>query len=517
MSKEFALPSLSAIEREGRPHLARPLGETKPELLMVNVPCGWPPESPAEKDEFYLHRSWEEPPHGLYRVGVTAREKYGHPVMFFDAHKLGLSLTEIDQNLRAIQPKSVGLSFTSVNAPEAQAIAQLANGLGIPVILGGVDPTLNPYRALQTIEGAWAAVRGHGEVVIHPLLESLKAESPLELPGVYYPHRLSGNGFSRTDYAPQLRPDEIPLVNQTIYAEKPLSRFRTLVFGESREITQWDTYLSSGCAFECSFCASSALNGRVPKFMVPSNERIISEIQLARQCGADAFHFSDDNILVNRHQLVSLHKALGEADLLGKFVWKGLVRISTLEDLVYGKSGAETEEFLERLVETGCYSLAVGFESANKEILTRVHKDYDLARAEGLVRLLNKHKIHVKGFFIFGFPGETWEQMQETRAFVFRLQAAGMNKASFFQFKPYDGTRETNLLSQQQPQLARLLADQRFITLDGAASLSGLAQYKAVFHDRFLPDDWPSVAQVPNADVRNLILQLYREFDESEI
>jgi radical SAM superfamily enzyme YgiQ (UPF0313 family) len=83
-----------------------------------------------------------------------------------------------------------------------------------------------------------------------------------------------------------------------------------------------------------------------------------------------------------------------------------------------------------------------GFESGNEEMLKYLKgEEVSLDMAEGAVRTCKKYGLTVQGSVILGNPGETWEQMQDTRRFLDRLYGAGIDDLWPFIGTPLPGTR----------------------------------------------------------------------------
>ena len=71
------------------------------------------------------------------------------------------------------------------------------------------------------------------------------------------------------------------------------------------------------------------------------------------------------------------------------------------------------------------------------------------------VQRLTSRGIHVKGYFILGFPTERQEDVDATERLVHDLweiadQQPGSFRCSVFEFRPYPGTPEWNRLMQHR-------------------------------------------------------------------
>jgi len=69
--------------------------------------------------------------------------------------------------------------------------------------------------------------------------------------------------------------------------------------------------------------------------------------------------------------------------------------------------------------ESGCFGVKIGFESGNQEVVDKiVNKHLDLSYAREVVLELKRIGITVHGTFTYGLPGETRQQMLDTRNFI---------------------------------------------------------------------------------------------------
>jgi radical SAM superfamily enzyme YgiQ (UPF0313 family) len=69
--------------------------------------------------------------------------------------------------------------------------------------------------------------------------------------------------------------------------------------------------------------------------------------------------------------------------------------------------------------ESGCYGVKLGFESGNQHVVDHiVNKGLDLAAARETTIYLRSLGMSVHGTFTYGLPGETKEQMAETKAYI---------------------------------------------------------------------------------------------------
>jgi radical SAM superfamily enzyme YgiQ (UPF0313 family) len=101
---------------------------------------------------------------------------------------------------------------------------------------------------------------------------------------------------------------------------------------------------------------------------------------------------------------------------------------------------------MNELKASGCYELFIGIESGSPKILGEINKTKNI---DTIIRNLSKvfkAGINMKGYFIYGFPGETAEDMEMTFQLAVTLKeisiSCGVNfRTSVFQYRPYHGTQ----------------------------------------------------------------------------
>ncbi len=460
------------------------------DFLAINVPSTY---------QQGLIPDGEEPPWGLLRVVASARETHGYGAGILDAHRLKLSLKDIAAQIERSSPRIVGLNPTSVNVPEAIAIARICDERNIRYILGGIHATLDPIGARRDFPSVAAIVRGNGEIAVGEVLSVLLRDAQPTLPGVWYRGQLP----LVDTYAPKLNPGEIPMVRQNVYVEQPVYTHTVFDGARYRKIREATLFVTYGCPFDCTFCSSPIMvdRGNSVPYMRPGVPRILREVEhVVRDLGADAVHFLDDMAFVSGRQIRDFHQGVVDFGLQGEFVWRGLTKAAILLRPDFD------DETMRRMRESGCWKIALGVESGNDAVLERIRKHTTTDQMREAVRKLTRHGIQAKGFFILGFPGETRSQIEDTVRFVSELKELGMSEASVFQFKPYPGTLEYRLLAERRPEtLDRLEYLKRSVD-----DLRDRAKKRAEEH-AWLPDDL-RIAEIPSGEVRRYVMRALESF-----
>ena len=187
---------------------------------------------------------------------------------------------------------------------------------------------------------------------------------------------------------------------------------------------------SRGCPFNCSYCASPLLCGRVVRF--ESMNRVVAQMKMAYDDGKRFFHFLDDQFLISEKRAREFFEGLKNVGLYGRITWRAMTRVDVLLRM--------SEETLYALKESGGTTIAIGIESGCNRILKMTHKGSDNSMAKVMVKKLVNLGFIVKAFFILGFPTETYREIQETRNFIMELGKLGLSYFNVAILRPYPGT-----------------------------------------------------------------------------
>lgn len=165
------------------------------------------------------------------------------------------------------------------------------------------------------------------------------------------------------------------------------------------------TRTARSCAFNCSFCNYPT---RAGKLALASIDTVTQELDSMRRLGSvKNVVFIDDTFNVPLNRFKDLCRAIRDRGY--GFNWFSYLRCSNVDD-----------EAIELMASSGCKGVFLGIESGSPKILELMNKAATIEKyADGIARL-REHGILTFGSFIVGFPGETWETVEETVAFIRR-------------------------------------------------------------------------------------------------
>jgi radical SAM superfamily enzyme YgiQ (UPF0313 family) len=154
-----------------------------------------------------------------------------------------------------------------------------------------------------------------------------------------------------------------------------------------------------GCPYHCNWCAKPIWGQR---YNSRSPENVVAEIKwLKEQYQPDHIWFADDIFGLKPGWIERFAILLREADAVIPF--KCLQRA----DLINEKVAAA-------LAAAGCQTVWVGAESGSQKILDAMDKGDRVDDIQVAAQLLHAHNIQVGFFLQFGYPGEGWDEIQQT-------------------------------------------------------------------------------------------------------
>lgn len=320
--------------------------------------------------------------------------------------ELGAEVTIVDEGIRDIDldldADLVGISAITGTAPRSYELAAHFRSRGIPVVLGGVHPTLLPDEAA---EHADAIVVGYAEESWPQLLRDFAA----------------GRMQRRYDQAPNLSLANLPVPHRHLL---PTADFVT---GHTIEATR-------GCIHKCDFCVVPSAWGRPLKKPVGD---VIADI---RQMKPRKLIFLDLNLISD----VDYAKELFSAMIPLRIRWGGLATSMIAWD----------EELLDLAAKSGCGGLLIGFESLSNDVLAESHKTFSSRVAyETVIERIHARGIAIQGCFVFGFDHDDRDVFERTAQFAIDTH---IDLPRYAILTPFPGT----------PVHTRLASEGRILTTD---------------------------------------------------
>jgi radical SAM superfamily enzyme YgiQ (UPF0313 family) len=181
---------------------------------------------------------------------------------------------------------------------------------------------------------------------------------------------------------------------------------------------------SRGCPYSCDFCVAPIHQGH--KFRERSPKMLVDEIERAhREHGVEFFYLWGDTVTLNVKSFTAFCDELIARQL--PVQWFGNARADNLTD----------PAFVHRLKKAGCWMLALGVETESDAVRKDMVKRLERDKIQIAFRNMRDAGIKSFAFFIFGYPGETVQSMDQTTRYAVALDP---DFANFYPAVPYPGT-----------------------------------------------------------------------------
>ncbi|MBN8579587.1 MAG: B12-binding domain-containing radical SAM protein [Anaerolineae bacterium] len=341
------------------------------------------------------------PPLGTLYAASYIREK-GYTVALFDAI-LAESEQEWAQSLDDHTPQYAVIYEDNFNylskmclsrmREAAFTMIRMAKERGCVVILCGADVTDHSDHYLA--QGADYCILGEGEETLAELLSQLSAgKDASEVIG--QASRFTLHAIRRPDIK---NIDALPFPAWDLV---DIEKYKKLWL-ERHGYFSMNMVTTRGCPYHCNWCAKPIWGQR---YNSRSPENVAAEMKwLKENFAPDHIWFADDIFGLKPNWAERFADLLIENDAVTPF--KCLKRA----DLVTEKTAAA-------LAKAGCQIVWVGAESGSQKILDAMDKGDQVEDIYRATDLLHAHGIKVGFFLQFGYPGETWDDVQLTLKMV---------------------------------------------------------------------------------------------------
>lgn len=350
--------------------------------------------------------------------------------------RYGLSFGDIEKKILEFSPDVVGVScLFSAQIENVYRICQIAKKINnnIITLLGGAHPSALPEEVLKN-KNVDFAILGEGEITLKKLLETIETGKELsDIEGVSF--KVDGHltVYPRKIYQENL--DNIPFPYWDILPLEKYYRINNPHGNPAKRIPYLPMITSRGCPFKCVFCSVHNLWGN--NYRKRSAKNVLTELEyLVNKFGVKEVLFEDDNLTLDNERAKKIFQGIIDKRLDISWSTPNGIALHTLDD-----------GLLELMKASGCYSISVGIESGDEFVLKNIiEKPITLSKVKPIINKARKLGLETTAFFVVGFPGESYHQMQNTFRFARNLKADNVN---FFFATPLPGTRLLKLCKEK--------------------------------------------------------------------
>lgn len=382
-------------------------------VLLVN--------SPLFRGKNPLYDEDSLPPIGLGYIGTMLRQ-HSIEVELIDAVDQRISLDILIDQITKAAPDFIGINIFTTNY---ELVKDLIENLSFftHIVVGGLS-TKQLYNQIITWKttNPIDVVTGDGELIMLDIVRKCVKDKPFVQNG--------NRRVFQIDKASNYLVSDISdiTLDRSFFRNEPVSH--PLGFTEANIVT------SRGCVYNCTFCAAArSLNKDYP-VRERSEASIMAELQEIQQAfpQVNSIRVLDDLFLKSEK---SVQKAVNVFSPF-PFQWRSMAHVQTFRNV--------DEHLMKQLKDSGCFEVFIGIESGSPKILAEINKTKEVRTiVENLSRVF-RAGVNIKGYFIYGFPGETKKDMEMTYQLALELKQRSLDnrvnfRTSVFQYRPYHATQ----------------------------------------------------------------------------
>jgi radical SAM superfamily enzyme YgiQ (UPF0313 family) len=382
------------------------------------IPAWTPTEIFSSKTASSQINYWQ--PVGTLSVAAVLK-RAGHEVRFVN----GAFMTHEDilQDIKKFSPEFIGIYSTTFGWGKAKKTAEDLKKLfnrGVFICAGGPYPIALQETCLQDAGTSFdAVVTGEGEFTTLEIVNRLQAGKGLD--GVQGAVYREGEAIIKNPPRPLITDlDSLPfparelLGDTSLYIPPP---------GTYRKKPVAVMITSRGCNRRCIYCFQLDKE-RKSGIRYRSVENVLEEIELCIKQGYKEIKFLDDTFAADYNRAMEITREIGKRGL--RFTWFASACVNQVD-----------RPLLRAFKEAGCWAILFGAESGVQKNLITIRKGTTLEQIKRAVKDAQEVGLKVSTPFMFGIPGETFEEGLQTIQFAVELDP---DMANFHAITPFPGT-----------------------------------------------------------------------------
>ena len=282
----------------------------------------------------------------------------------------------------------------------AYQILEISQRAGATVLANGSDASDHAFEYLQ--RGFRGVLLGEAEwTLLEAVLQLLRGNEQglTQIPGLAYLHNKTGQ-LVRTDRRALMRDlDLLPFPSRDLVGIKQYQDAWKCTHG----YFSLNIVASRGCPYRCNWCAKPIYGD---SFAIRSARSVAEEMRsLKFDFGAQHLWFADDIFGLRAKWVRELADEVEKLDAVVPFKMQSRVDLMT----------ADNGHALRR---AGCAEVWMGVESGSQKILDAMDKGTRVEQIAKARDILRNEGIRACYFLQFGYPGETWEDIQKTAQLI---------------------------------------------------------------------------------------------------
>jgi radical SAM superfamily enzyme YgiQ (UPF0313 family) len=377
----------------------------------------WVPEEIFSSKTAGSQINYWQPLGTLYVAASLLRA--GHEVRFLNG--AFMSHAEIMNKISSFKPQVIGVYSTTFGWTKAAFTAKELKEINkdMFVVAGGPYPIAMQERCLEDCSQFDAVVTGEGEITMVEIANKLSSGKGLEgVEGVVF---RNGSEIVKNPARPLMTDIEsLPFPARELlgdamdyipppatYKRKPVAVIMT----------------ARGCNRRCIFCFQIDRE-RKQGIRFRSVASVMEEVELCLSQGYREIKFIDDTLAADYDRAMAIAKEIKKRKL--DFTWFASACVHQVD-----------RPLLKAFKDAGCWAILFGAESGVQKNLNTIRKGITLDQTRKAVKAAREVGLTVYTPFIFGIPGETFEEGLKTIEFACELNP---DIANFHALTPFPGT-----------------------------------------------------------------------------
>ena len=369
-------------------------------------------------------RDMLEYPLGLLYLAASLKHSFGDQIEVriesFDARQHHLE--QLSVWLRDCRPAILGLRSLTMGKSTLHTIARIAKAdFHIPlVIAGGPHATDAPLEIMKD-QAFDAAAVGEGENTIVDIVTAyLKGDSLENINGLAV--RTEQGIRLNPPQSPLLDLDQLPLPDHTAIDFMGVNKGH-VDFSFRYNVPHANLFTSRGCPYKCIYCHH--VFGK--QFRYHSARRILEEVKiLYERDGIRTFQIIDDIFNMQPKRALEFFNLVVRSEMDVTFSFPNGIRGDIID-----------QEMVDAMWSGGVRYIAFAVETGSPRIQKLIQKHLQLDKIRNAISLSTARGIVSRGFFMFGFPTETEEEVRMTIDFA---TSSDLVLAMFFTVLYFPGT-----------------------------------------------------------------------------
>jgi radical SAM superfamily enzyme YgiQ (UPF0313 family) len=350
---------------------------------------------------------------------AAAMQQAGHEVRFFNG--AFMDHDEIMSQVKEYCPELVGLYSTAFGWNKAKkTAADIKQNLArVFVVVGGPYPVALQEKCLEDCLEMDAVITGEGEITVVEMLERLGSGKTLDgVEGVAF---RSGEEIKKNPPRPLITDlDSLPFPARELLGEAgkyipPPATYKR------RPVAVIMT--ARGCNRKCLYCFQID-KYRESGIRYRSVENVMTEVELVLSQGYREIKFIDDTLAADYNRAMTIAMEIKKRGL--DFTWFASAVVNQVD-----------KTLLQAFKDAGCWAILFGAESGVQKDLNTIRKGITPDQIRKAVKAAKEVGITVYTPFLFGIPGQTYEDGLKSIEFALALDP---DIANFHAITPFPGT-----------------------------------------------------------------------------